>query len=52
MARARASKWGQMGFGELVHESAVKDIEAKYLPNEQQRDYDGTWGHETTLQKD
>ncbi len=44
-ARTRASKWGAINFGELVHESAIKDIEARYLPGEQQRDYDHTFGH-------
>ena len=46
-ARARDSKWGPINPQSLLVPSAetVKQMEADYLPKEQQRDYEGTWGH-------
>lgn len=44
-ARARASRWGVVGFGELVNEAAVRALEERYVPAEQRRDYQGTFGH-------
>ena len=48
-ARTRASAWGIASFGELVGESKVKEIEERYLPSEQQRDYEGTFGHNPSV---
>jgi 2-methylisocitrate lyase-like PEP mutase family enzyme len=43
---ATPSKWGSVRFDSFVSPSPqrVKDIEAAYLPDEQQRDYEGTFG--------
>jgi 2-methylisocitrate lyase-like PEP mutase family enzyme len=47
--RAQASKWGAISPQSLLYPDAAKilDLEAKYLPKEQQRDYESTWGHLT-----
>ena len=46
---SRNSKWGAITAAELVVPSPEKvlQLEADYLPKEQQRDYDTTWGHPT-----
>jgi len=45
--RARENKWGPINPQSLLVPDAekVKQLEADYLPTEQQRDYEGTWGH-------
>lgn len=45
--RARDGKWGSINPQSLLNPSAEKvaRLEADYLPKEQQRDYEGTWGH-------
>ena len=50
-ARARDSKWGAISPRSLLVPSAetVARLEADYLPKEQQRDYEGTWGHPTQM---
>ena len=49
--RARASKWGVISPQSLLNPNAEKvaQIEADFLPKEQQRDYEGTWGHPTQM---
>ena len=48
-ARARDSKWGAISAQELLVPSPEKilQLETDYLPREQQRDYEHTWGHPT-----
>ena len=45
--QARESKWGALDPHDLFVPSAerVLQLEADYLPKEQQRDYEHTWGH-------
>jgi len=47
--RAQASKWGAVSPQSLLYPNAAKilQMEADYLPQEQQRDYESTWGHPT-----
>jgi 2-methylisocitrate lyase-like PEP mutase family enzyme len=49
--RARDSKWGAISPQSLLVPSAeqVLELEKKYLPSEQQRDYGSTWGHPTQI---
>lgn len=44
---ARDSKWGAISPQSLLVPNAerVLELEKKYLPSDQQRDYDSTWGH-------
>jgi 2-methylisocitrate lyase-like PEP mutase family enzyme len=44
---ARASKWGPVRFDTFATPSAdaIKALEDQFLPSEQQRDYDHTFGH-------
>ena len=44
-ARSRTGKFESMSFQRLVHDEAVKALESRYLPSDQQRDYEGTFGH-------
>jgi 2-methylisocitrate lyase-like PEP mutase family enzyme len=46
-ARTRNKTWGNISFQELVDDAAIKDLEARYLTTDQQRDYDHTFGHVT-----
>jgi 2-methylisocitrate lyase-like PEP mutase family enzyme len=43
-SRARSSHAGPIAFNELTDEKGVPDLEARYLPAEQQRDYGNTFG--------
>jgi methylisocitrate lyase len=45
--RARDGKWGAINPQSLLNPSTKKvaQLEAEFLPKEQQRDYEGTWGH-------
>jgi 2-methylisocitrate lyase-like PEP mutase family enzyme len=45
-ARARSSPWGIADRGKLVGTDGIKELEARFIPNEMQRDYDGTFGFE------
>jgi 2-methylisocitrate lyase-like PEP mutase family enzyme len=44
-ARAQESRWGAVDVGALVGADGVRELEERYLPPEQQRDYDTTFGH-------
>ena len=46
-AAARASKWGTVRFDNLslLNEAKIHEIEDAFLPPEQQRDYEHTFGH-------
>jgi hypothetical protein len=44
-ARGRSGKYEPMSFQRLVDDEAVKRLEERYLPSEQQRDYESTFGH-------
>jgi 2-methylisocitrate lyase-like PEP mutase family enzyme len=46
-SRGRESAYGAVGFADFVTPSLddVSELEARYLPEDQQRDYEGTFGH-------
>jgi 2-methylisocitrate lyase-like PEP mutase family enzyme len=46
-ARTRNRTWDAISFQRLVDDEAVREIETRYLPSGQQRDYDHTFGHTT-----
>jgi 2-methylisocitrate lyase-like PEP mutase family enzyme len=46
-ARIRSGKYEPMSFQRLVDDEAVKRLEERYLPSDQQRDYETTFGHAT-----
>ncbi len=41
------SPFGAVNMAELTSEAKVREIERAFIPAEQQRDYDATWGHPT-----
>ena len=43
----RESPFGAVSMAELTGEAKVREIERAFIPAEQQRDYDATWGHPT-----
>lgn len=43
------SPYGGLNFSQLTGVTGVREMEARYLPAEAQRDYDSTWGHATGL---
>ena len=45
--RARSSRWGPARQSELLGEPGIRALEAEFLPEEVQRDYEGTFGHPT-----
>jgi 2-methylisocitrate lyase-like PEP mutase family enzyme len=44
-ARAAESRWGPVDLGRLVGADGVRGLEERYLPQDQRRDYDTTFGH-------
>jgi 2-methylisocitrate lyase-like PEP mutase family enzyme len=44
-ARATESRWGAVDLGRLVGADGVRALEERYLPQDQRRDYDTTFGH-------
>ncbi len=48
-AEIRASKWGVADQHKLVGLEHVREIEERFLPERDRRDYDGTWGHASVL---
>jgi 2-methylisocitrate lyase-like PEP mutase family enzyme len=44
-ARAAESRWGPVDIGRLVGADGVRGLEERYLPQDQRRDYDTTFGH-------
>jgi 2-methylisocitrate lyase-like PEP mutase family enzyme len=44
-ARAAESRWGPVDMGRLVGADGVRGLEERYLPQDQRRDYDTTFGH-------
>jgi hypothetical protein len=44
-ARAAESRWGPVDMGKLVGADGVRGLEERYLPQDQRRDYDTTFGH-------
>ncbi|HXP94488.1 MAG TPA: isocitrate lyase/PEP mutase family protein [Candidatus Binatia bacterium] len=48
-ARIRATKWGAADQHKLVGLEHVREIEERFLPERNRRDYDGTWGHASVL---
>lgn len=47
--QVESSPYGALNFAELTGAAGVRELEAKYLPQSAQRDYDSTWGHATGL---
>jgi 2-methylisocitrate lyase-like PEP mutase family enzyme len=47
-ARASASKWGRPNVRALLGADKIREIEERYLPAGQLRDYSSTWGHKTS----
>lgn len=45
--RARSSRWGPARQSELLGEPSVRDMEAQFMPEDKQRDYESTFGHGT-----
>ena len=44
-ARAAQSRWGAVDLGRLTGADGVRRLEERYLPQDQRRDYDTTFGH-------
>lgn len=42
---AKASSWGLVDRRQLVENGKVRELEEKYIPKTQRRDYGSTWGH-------
>jgi 2-methylisocitrate lyase-like PEP mutase family enzyme len=49
---ARASKWGLVDQKGLMGAYKIRALEDLYLPDEKRRDYDSTWGHRSTFQRE
>jgi 2-methylisocitrate lyase-like PEP mutase family enzyme len=45
--QARSSRWGPVRQAEILGEPGIRELEARFLPEESQRDYEGTFGHST-----
>lgn len=50
--RARDSKYGRTEVRRLFHHEIAQKIEERFLPGEQQRNYDDTWGHAGIMARD
>lgn len=44
-ARARECPWGGTEVRKLLGYDKAREMEARFLPESQRRDYEGTWGH-------
>lgn len=44
-AEMRASEWGVADQHELVRLERVRELEERFLPEHERRDYEATWGH-------
>jgi 2-methylisocitrate lyase-like PEP mutase family enzyme len=51
-AQVDASPWGRIDRRKLLDTATIKELEEKYLPSAMQRDYAGTWGHQTAFSGD
>lgn len=51
-AAAKASKWGVFDAKRMVGASDIRGLEDKYLPQDSHRDYDSTWGHRITFERE
>ncbi len=51
-AQARNSKWGVIDTKRLVGSEEIRALEDQFLPSGSLRDYDGTWGHRITFQRE
>ena len=51
-AQVDASPWGRIDRRKLLDTARIKELEEKYLPSTMQRDYAGTWGHQTSFSGD
>lgn len=48
-AEMRASKWGVADQHKLVRLERVRELEERFIPESERRDYEGTWGHEPAM---
>lgn len=46
------SPWGRIDRRKLLDTAKIKELEQTYLPSGMQRDYEGTWGHQTAFSGD
>jgi 2-methylisocitrate lyase-like PEP mutase family enzyme len=51
-ARARGSKWGRTEVRRLFHHEIAQELESRFLPAEQRRNYKDTWGHAGVMVRD
>lgn len=51
-AAARDSKWGLIDQKRLLGAHEIRALEARFLPAEAQRDYEQTWGHRITFERE
>lgn len=47
--RVDKSPWGKIDRRKLLETGKIKEIEEKFLPKSNRRDYDNTWGHQTAF---
>jgi 2-methylisocitrate lyase-like PEP mutase family enzyme len=43
--KAQSGRWGRAPFTDLVNTKRIREIEEQYLPSDQRRDYEQTYGH-------
>lgn len=48
-AQMQSSPFGVANFAELIDLSKVRELESQFIPQEQQRDYRSTWGHQPAM---
>jgi len=51
-AAMRKSKWGLIDPKKLIGADRIPELEARFLPKSAQRDYEGTWGHRVTFERE
>ena len=52
VAAAKAGPWGLADTPALIGARDVRALEERYLPESARRDYDRTWGHNTSFERD
>lgn len=48
--RYRANPWGPASLSDIVNADFVRELEERYIPEDQQRDYEHTFGHNPVLE--
>jgi 2-methylisocitrate lyase-like PEP mutase family enzyme len=51
-AQAKASKWGVIDQKRMLGAGDIRGLEDQFLPQESHRDYDSTWGHRITFERE